>query len=85
MEDIFQIIDHVIRTEEWNREFFKPNFKPAQPGLQVNEVNLGKTTRYRQTYDQCGSVIISGATTDNKGVHSRKAKGNHTTKMVPRN
>ena len=27
-------------------------FKPAQPCLQVNKVNLGKTTRYNQTYDQ---------------------------------
>ena len=51
MEDVFQMIDHVIRTKKWNSAFFKPNFELVQPGLQVNQVNLGKTTRYNQTYD----------------------------------
>ena len=52
MEVVFQMIDHVTRSKEQNRAFFKCNFKPVQPGLQVNEVNLGKTTRYNQTSDQ---------------------------------
>ena len=52
MVDIFQIIDHITRIEELNRVFIKPNFKPAQPSLQLNEVNLGETNRYNQTYDQ---------------------------------
>ena len=51
MEDIFQTIDHVTRSKEWNRAFFKPDFEPVQPGLQANEVNLGKTSRYNQTHD----------------------------------
>ena len=35
MEDVFEMIDHVTRSKEWNRTFFKP----AQSVLQVNEVN----------------------------------------------
>ena len=46
MEDVFQTIDHVARSEEWNRAFFKPNFETSQPVIQVNEVNYGKATRH---------------------------------------
>ena len=46
MEDVFQPIDHVTRSEEWNWAFFKPNFKTVQPVMQVNEVNYSKATRH---------------------------------------
>ena len=52
MENVFQMIGHVTSTEDWNWVFFEPNSEPVQIGLQVNEVNLGKNTRYDQTYDQ---------------------------------
>ena len=52
MEDVYQMIDHVTRIEEQNRAFFRPNFEPVQPSLQVNGVNLGKATWYHQAHDQ---------------------------------
>ena len=51
MEDVFKMIDQVTLIEEQNRAFFRPNFKPVQPRLQVNEVNLGKATWYNQVND----------------------------------
>ena len=51
MKDDFQMIDHVNRIKEQNGAFFKPNFKTVQPSLQINEVNLGKATRYQKAYD----------------------------------
>ena len=42
LEDVFQMIDHVTWIEEQNRAFFKPNFEPVQPSMQVDEVNFGK-------------------------------------------
>ena len=90
MEDVFQMIGHVTRIKEQNRVFFKPNFKPAQPGLQVNEVNLGKATWYQQVYDwshnghSCQVQFNNNFRDNNKGAHSRKARGNCYTKMVQR-
>ena len=46
MEDVFQTVNHVTRSEEQNRVFFKPNFETMQPVIQVNEVNYGKATRH---------------------------------------
>ena len=46
MEDVFQTIDHVTRSKERNRAFFKPNFEIVQPVIQVNKVNYGKATRH---------------------------------------
>ena len=46
MKDVFQMINHVTRSKEWTRAFFKPNFKTAQPVIQVNEVSYGKATRH---------------------------------------
>ena len=40
------MIDHVTRSEEWNRALFKPNLETAQPVIQVNEVNYSKATRH---------------------------------------
>ena len=42
MEDVFQIIEHVTRSEEQNRAFFNPNLKASKPVIQVNEVSYGK-------------------------------------------
>ena len=47
-------INHVTRSEEQNRAFFKTNFKTVQPVTQVNKVNYGKSTRHNmldQPYD----------------------------------
>ena len=91
VEDVFQMIDHVTRSEEQNRAFFKPNFEPAQSVLQVNEMSFGKATRYYPTHlishimvnpTKHGSVKISGTPTENQGVHSRKAKDNNTASTV---
>ena len=51
MEDAYQMINNVMGSKEWNRSFFKPNFEPAQPVLQVNEVNYGKATRHHHMLD----------------------------------
>ena len=46
MEDVFQTINYVTRSKEWNRAFFKPNFEKAQPVIQVNKVIYGKAIRH---------------------------------------
>ena len=46
MEDVFQRINHVTRSKEQNRAFFKPNFETVLPVLQVNKVSYGKATRH---------------------------------------
>ena len=71
MEDVFQMINHVTRSEEWNREFFIPNFETAQPVIQVSEVNNirppGTTcliSHIMVNPTKCGLVIMSGTLID---------------------
>ena len=42
MEDVSQTIEHITRSEEWNRAFFNPNLETSKPVMQVNEVSYGK-------------------------------------------
>ena len=42
MEDVFQTIEHVTRSEEQNRAFFNSNLEPSKPPMQVNEMSYGK-------------------------------------------
>ena len=44
MEDVFQMINHVTRSKEQNRAFFKPNLETTEPVIQANEVGYGKAT-----------------------------------------
>ena len=46
MEDVFQTIDHVTGSKEWNRAFFEPNLETVQPVIQINKVHFGKATRH---------------------------------------
>ena len=55
MEDVFQTINQVTRSEEQNRAFLKPNFETVQPVIQVNKVNYGKATRYSM-FNQSNNV-----------------------------
>ena len=52
MEDVFETINHVTRSKEQNRTFFKSIFNLAQAVLQVNEVDFGKAIRHHNTLDQ---------------------------------
>ena len=45
MEDVFQRIEHVIRSKEQNRVFFNPNLETSKSIMQVNEVNYSKATQ----------------------------------------
>ena len=81
-EDVFQTIDCVTRSEEQSRAFFKPNFEPVQPVLQVNEVNYGRTTSHYHTLDQSYNGQPHQVWFRQPGVHSRKAKDNSTIHTV---
>ena len=43
MEDVFQRIECVTRSEQQNRTFFNPNLETSKSVIQVNEVRYGKT------------------------------------------
>ena len=42
MEDVFQTIEHITRSEEQNMVFFNPNLETLKPVMQINEVSYGK-------------------------------------------
>ena len=42
MDNVFQTIEHITRSEEQNRAFFNPNLETSKPVMQVNEVNYSK-------------------------------------------
>ena len=80
------MIDQGTRSKEWNRVFFKPNFKTMQPFIQVN---YGKATQHNMldwSYNgQSCQVQFSNNFRDNKRhprIHSRKAKDNSTISTV---
>ena len=50
MEDVFQTIDHITRSEEQYRAFFNPNLETAKQVIQVNEVSYSKTTWHHKLY-----------------------------------
>ena len=41
-EDVFQTIEHITQSEEWNGAFFNPNLETLKPVMQVNKVNYSK-------------------------------------------
>ena len=45
MENVFQTIEHVTRSEEQNRAFFNPNLEVLKPAIQVKEVSHSKATQ----------------------------------------
>ena len=54
MEDIFQTIEPINKSEEWYRAFFNPNLERMQPIVQVNGVSYGKANWHRK-YDWSNS------------------------------
>ena len=42
MEDVFQTIEHITRSEQWNRSFFNPDLEASKPVMQVKEMRYGK-------------------------------------------
>ena len=42
MEDVFQTINHVTRSEEQYKVFFNPNLETSKPVIKVNEVSYSK-------------------------------------------
>ena len=44
MEDVIQTIEHITRSEEWNRAFFNPSLEASRPVIQVNGVSYGEAT-----------------------------------------
>ena len=55
MEDVFQTIDCVTRSEEQYRAFFNHNLETLMPVIQVNEVSIGKATwQYKSDHPNNG-------------------------------
>ena len=81
MEDVIQTIDHVTRSEEWNRAFFNTNLEASRPVIQLNEVSYSKATwQYRSDHPNNSHptkqsfTILSGKIISNQGVHSGKSQ-----------
>ena len=89
IEDVFQTIEHVTRSKEQYRAFFKPNLETVQPIIQVNKVSYSKATQHYKfdwsnsnQPNHCSLIILSETPIDIQGVHSGKAQDNSTTSTV---
>ena len=89
IEDIFQTIDHITRSEEWYRAFFNLNLETSKPVIQVNKVSYGKDIwQYKSDHPimvnptQHGLTILPWKTIDIHGVHLGKAQDNKPINMV---
>ena len=57
MEDVFQTIEHVTRSEEQNRAFFNPTLEASKPVIQVNEVSYSKAMiQYKSDHPNNGQT-----------------------------
>ena len=92
MEDIIQIIECIIRSEEWNRAFFNPILKASRSVIQVNEVSYGKATwQYRSdcpsNNQPCPAWFHNTFKENNKQLRGpfRKSPGQPAYKHGPKN